>query len=50
MHAVMKQATEPVIKERNDTAVMELRRSGAIALIAPIIIPNELGFAKPQIA
>lgn len=48
--AVMKQATLPAIIARNTRREMSPRRAGAIAPIAPIIIPIEPGFAKPHSA
>lgn len=46
----MKHTTEPEINARNDTDAIILRLSGLRALKFPIMTPNELGFAKPQIA
>lgn len=48
--AVIKDTQQPDTKALNATLVIEGRFSGASALRAPIIIPIELGFAKPQIA
>lgn len=48
--AVIRDTKQPEMKARNATFVIEGRFSGARALKAPIMIPIELGFAKPQIA
>lgn len=50
MPAVMKHTKHPHKKERKATLVISGLRSGAKALSAPIIIPNDDGLAKPQIA
>lgn len=48
--AVISDTRHPEMKALKATFVMDGRRSGARALSAPIIMPIELGFAKPQIA
>lgn len=50
MLAEMKQITLPEMNALTATDVMSGRFSGHIALNEPIIIPNELGLAKPQMA
>lgn len=50
MLAVINETKQPETKARKATFVIEGRRSGASALKAPIMIPIELGLAKPQIA
>lgn len=50
MLAVIKQIMEPEINERNATAVIVDRFSGAIAESAAIIMPTALGFANPHTA
>ena len=48
--AVMNGTKQPQTKDLNATLVKSDRREGANALKAPIIIPNDDGFANPQIA
>lgn len=48
--AVMNVTQLPATRARRATAVMSGRLEGSIELNAPIIIPSEEGFAKPQIA
>lgn len=50
MLALMKQTKLPVINALNATDAITLRLSGDIELSPPIIIPKELGFAKPHTA
>lgn len=50
MLAFKKQIIEPDIKARTDTEVMILLFSGHIVPKLPIIIPNELKLANPQMA
>ncbi len=50
MLAVIKQIMLPETNALTATDVMSGLFSGHIALNEPIIIPNELGFANPQIA
>jgi hypothetical protein len=50
MLAVINDTKQPETKARKATAVMDGLRSGASALKAPIMMPMELGFAKPQMA
>lgn len=46
----MKQIMEPDIRARTATAVMTVRFSGHIVPRLPIIMPNELKLANPQMA
>lgn len=46
----MKQTKLPVMNARMEADAITLRLSGDIELRPPIMIPNELGFAKPQTA
>lgn len=48
--ALMKQIMDPDIRARTDTEVMIFRFSGHIVPRLPIIMPNELKFANPQMA
>lgn len=48
--ALMKQIMDPDIRARIDTDVMTLRFSGHIVPRLPIIMPNELKLANPQMA
>lgn len=50
MLAVINDTKQPETNARKATLVIEGLRSGASALKAPIIIPIELGLAKPHIA
>lgn len=50
MLALIKQMIEPAIKARTATDVIIGFFSGLIVPKLPIIIPNELKLAKPQIA
>jgi hypothetical protein len=48
--AVISDTKQPDTNALKATFVIDGRRSGASALSAPIMIPIELGLAKPQIA
>lgn len=48
MDAVIKVTQHPATRARTATAVMSALRSGAIELIAPIMIPIDDGLAKLQ--
>lgn len=50
MLALIKQMIDPEIKARTDTDVMILFFSGHMVPRFPIIMPNELKLANPQIA
>lgn len=50
MLALIKQTNEPVTNARNESEATSPRFSGTSAPKPPIKIPNEHGFAKPQIA
>lgn len=50
MLALMKQIIDPAMRARTDTSTILLRFSGHSAPKFPIIIPNALKLAKPQIA
>lgn len=50
IQALRKHTIDPARKALRATLVMDFLRSGAKALNAPIMIPRELGFAKPQMA
>lgn len=50
MLALMKHMTQPEIHARIDALVMTVFFSGHIVLKLPIIMPSELGLAKPQTA
>lgn len=50
MLAVMRETKLPETKARNATFAIDGLRSGASALSDPIMIPMELGLAKPQTA
>lgn len=50
MLALMKHTKLPEMNALRATAAITLRFSGAIELRPPIIIPSELGLAKPHTA
>lgn len=50
IQALIKHTIDPARNALKATLVMDFLRSGANALKAPIMIPRELGFAKPQMA
>lgn len=49
MLAVTRETKQPAMKARNATFVIECLLVGASALKPPIMMPIELGLAKPQI-